>query len=229
MHDSDISILPIGCVIMASGHSRRFGGNKLLTSFQGEPLLFHILRSTEHVPFEKRLVVTRCPDVAKLCQKSKVPVVLHDLPDRNDTVRVGLSALISDNAYPFKDNSFSTVSKNTGSLSTNTRNPISLSGCMFCLADQPFLSPESLKAMLLAFSRAPENIFRLSYKETPGSPILFPAEFFSELLKLPTGHGGSFLAKKYPGRIQYIFARDEAELYDIDSREDLIRLSGFFK
>ena len=30
---------PVGCVIMASGLSRRFGSNKLLAPFDGQPLL----------------------------------------------------------------------------------------------------------------------------------------------------------------------------------------------
>ena len=32
-------LLPVGCVIMASGVSRRFGSNKLLADFCGEPML----------------------------------------------------------------------------------------------------------------------------------------------------------------------------------------------
>ena len=37
-------LLPVGCVIMASGVSRRFGSNKLLADFRGEPMLAAQLR-----------------------------------------------------------------------------------------------------------------------------------------------------------------------------------------
>ena len=40
---------PVGCVIMASGLSRRFGSNKLLADFGGRPLLFRALEVTANV------------------------------------------------------------------------------------------------------------------------------------------------------------------------------------
>ena len=41
----------IGCVIMASGMARRFGSNKLLHDFLGEPVMNRILRTTAQSPW----------------------------------------------------------------------------------------------------------------------------------------------------------------------------------
>lgn len=79
----------LGCVIMASGLGKRFGGNKLMADFGGEPLICQALRATEGI-FTRRVVVTRHKDVADLCSAQGIPAVLHHEPYRSDTVRLGL-------------------------------------------------------------------------------------------------------------------------------------------
>lgn len=81
-----------GCVIMASGEGRRFGGNKLMAEFDGCPMICRALAATEGV-FARRVVVTRHESVAVLCKEMGVECVLHDQPLRSDTVRIGLDAL----------------------------------------------------------------------------------------------------------------------------------------
>ena len=82
----------IGCVIMASGMGKRFGGNKLMADFRGKPMVQRAIDATENL-FSKRVVVTRHESVAALCRKQHVDVVLHSQPYRSDTVRLGLEAL----------------------------------------------------------------------------------------------------------------------------------------
>lgn len=81
-----------GCVIMASGLGKRFGSNKLMANFDGNPLICRILDATEGF-FPKRVVVTRHQDVASLCQERGIEVILHEFPYRSDTVRIGLEAI----------------------------------------------------------------------------------------------------------------------------------------
>ena len=82
----------VGCVIMASGLGKRFGGNKLMADFHGKPMILRALDASRSLK-ENRVVVTRHADVAKLCQEQGLRVVLHDLSHRSDTVRLGLEAL----------------------------------------------------------------------------------------------------------------------------------------
>ena len=90
----------IGCVIMASGLGKRFGGNKLMADFYGKPMIQRALDATEGL-FAKRVVVTRHERVADLCREQHVDVVLHDLILRSDTVRLGLEALGDPDACMF--------------------------------------------------------------------------------------------------------------------------------
>ena len=83
----------VGCVIMASGRAVRFGSNKLLADFGGAPLIVRALDVTETPALAARVVVTRSPEVAELACKAGVKTILHSLPGRNDTVRLGLSLI----------------------------------------------------------------------------------------------------------------------------------------
>lgn len=114
-----------GCVLMASGLSTRFGSNKLLAQFDGQPLLCRAFAATDTPQLAARIVVTRSAQVQALCKAQGVPVLLHALPGRNDTVRLGLSALLE-------------------------RRP-DLAGCMFLPGDQPLLRTESVEAVVRAF------------------------------------------------------------------------------
>lgn len=108
-----------GCVIMASGLGKRFGGNKLMAQLGGKPVVQWGIDAAKAV-FSKVVVVTRHEDVAALCERRDVPVVLHDLPERSDTVRLGLEALGD------------------------------VEHCLFLPGDQPFVTKESLFSMVLA-------------------------------------------------------------------------------
>ena len=90
--DLDAPYGEAGCVIMASGLGRRFGGNKLLADFGGEPLVMRAIRATEGI-FRRRVVVTRNGEVAEICRRAGVEALRHDEPLRSDTVRLGLEAV----------------------------------------------------------------------------------------------------------------------------------------
>ena len=144
----------VGCVIMASGRAVRFGSNKLLADFGGAPLIAQVLDVTETPALAARVVVTRSPEVAELACKAGVKTILHSLPGRNDTVRLGLEALLSE--LP------------------------GLAGCIFLPGDQPLLRKESLEAMARGFSALDEKeraILRLGFRaedgtERLGSPVI---------------------------------------------------------
>jgi molybdate transport repressor ModE-like protein len=180
----------IGCVIMASGLGKRFGGNKLMADFHGKPMIQRALDVTEGL-FAKRVVVTRHESVADLCRAQNLSVVLHDLPNRNDTVRLGLEALGDVDA------------------------------CMFLPGDQPLLRKETVVKLLGSWQQQPDCMVRPIYEDTEGSPVLFPAWAFPELKNLPEGKGGGVVMQNHPHEIIRYSISDPCELADADTQESL--------
>lgn len=82
----------IGCVVLASGESVRFGSNKLLADFGGAPVLAYLLDALPHGL--ATVVVTRSEAVEALALSYGVPCVMHRLPEVRDTIRLGLDALV---------------------------------------------------------------------------------------------------------------------------------------
>lgn len=179
-----------GCVIMASGMGERFGGNKLMADFDGEPLILRAIQATEGL-FYKRAAVTRHPEVAKLCKEYGVEVILHDLPHRSDTIRLGLETL--------KD----------------------ADGCMFLPGDQPLLRRETVEELVKNWTKEQDKILRPVCKGKPGSPAIFPRWAFQELGSLPEGKGGSHVMTKHPEEILTLEVSDVYELMDADTPQTL--------
>ena len=198
----------VGCVIMASGRAVRFGSNKLLADFGGSPLIAQALDVTETPALAARVVVTRSPEVAAIAREAGVKTILHSLPGRNDTVRLGLEALLSE--LP------------------------GLAGCIFLPGDQPLLRKESLEAMvrdLSALDKKERAILRLGFRaedgtERLGSPVLFGSSYFGSLCSLPEGKGGSVVLKAHPEQVQIVYAQQREELLDADTPEALEELSA---
>ena len=210
--DLDAPFGKLGCVIMASGLGKRFGGNKLMAELKGKPLIQYALDATEGI-FERRVVVTRHKEVEELCRRQGVPVVFHSLPYRSDTVRLGLESL--------------GAGTDAGKSRTEAEIKIAppaengLEGCMFCPGDQPMLGRETVASLALCAASGKNTIWRAAWNGQEGSPVLFPAWVFPELLALPEGKGGGFAAGKHRELVRTVSARSQWELKDVDCLEDL--------
>ncbi len=205
LHRQDVFVVDLdnpygsaGCVIMASGLGRRFGGSKLLVPFLGKPLLSWALNATDG-QFFRRVVVTRSREAAAFCAALGVETVVHDCPGRNDTVRLGLEAV--------------------GNVSQ----------CLFCPADQPLLSRQTVESLLLCGQNSRGRIWRPSFQGTPGAPILFPRDYFEELKHLPQGKGGGVVAASHGESVRTLPVADKRELWDIDTPENLTELEQMMK
>lgn len=197
--DIDTIFNNLSCIIMASGMSKRFGHNKLTADFNGKTLIENAISESRFVNFKDRIVVTRHNDVADICRHENIHFIKHDMPYRNDMIRIGVTHIIN--------NSYS-------------------GGILFLPADQPLIKRTSLQLLCLLFVYHNDKICRLSFNVNAGSPCIFPSHYFNELLNLPEHKGGGFIIKKYPAQVIAVPAQDKYELYDIDTPDDIIRLSA---
>lgn len=195
--DLDDPAPALGCVVMASGLGRRFGGNKLMADFCGAPLIANALALAALPLLACRIVVTRSEEVEALCNAQGVPVLRHARPYRSDTVRLGLAALLG-------------------------KEP-ALRGCLFLPGDQPLLTQQSVEALALA--AAPDAIVRLCAADgTPAAQCCSARIIFRSCFTCRKAAAAMPLRRAHPGSVCLVSARNDAELRDVDTREDLNQL-----
>ena len=212
--DIDNTFSSISCIIMASGMSKRFGTNKLLASFNNNTLFENAINISRFVSFGKTLAVTRHEELVHICEREHIHCIKHNMPYRNDMVHLGVSHIL----------------KETCCQKNNCPR-----GILFLPADQPLITKTSLQLLCLLFvyhnsdNSQHNTICRLAFNENAGAPVIFPECYYNELLRLPQGKGGGFIAKKYPAQVVLVPAQDEYELYDIDTPDDLTQLLQYQK
>ncbi|MBA4348186.1 MAG: nucleotidyltransferase family protein [Clostridiales bacterium] len=193
-----VSCVKIGCVLLAAGAGKRFGGGKLLYAIDGEPMIARALRLYKDLQFEVRVCVTRA-EAAKiqiLAHENGFSVVINPEPERG----VGTSVAIATEAIL-------------------AREP-ALDGILYAVADQPFLTQKSVRKLMDTFDEHPNDIVSLGFEKRRGNPAIFPAEFYPELCALKEDTGGGAVIKRHTDRLRFTEVLSARELDDIDSKEN---------
>jgi molybdenum cofactor cytidylyltransferase len=167
--DRDPSRLIAG-ILLAAGLSSRFGRQKLLEPWRGEPLI--------------RSAARRLLDAGL----SPVLVVVSEEP-RFDAVLDGLPVRTFENPAPEQGIS---TSIGIGLRALPAESP----AAMIAVADQPNLTAEALAELIRAFK--PGRIVVPRYGEHRGNPPVFDRRFFAELLALEGDHGGQAVVGAHP-------------------------------
>ncbi len=193
----------IGCVILASGISKRFGNeNKLVTPFMGKAVVEYIFVSVSKAPFMVSVCVTQRTEIDTFAKKYNIKSVMHNFTEKKDTVRLGLDFLHSKGK---------------------------LDGVMFCVADQPYLTLKTIEKLCDDFKRHPQNIIRAaSYDEKgnlfQGNPVIFPSILFDDLYALKDSENGRNVIQKHQEIVRLVPIQDRLELMDIDTPKELVRM-----
>ena len=159
--DRDPSRLIAG-ILLAAGQSTRFGRQKLLEPWRGEPLV----RKTARCFLEAGL---------------RPLVAVVSLDPRLVDALAGLSLTIVENANPEKGIS-SSIAIGLRAL------PETTDAALIGVGDQPYLTAEAIEQLLKAFS--PGRIVVPRWGDHRGNPPVFDRRFFPELLALDGDHGG---------------------------------------
>lgn len=237
--DIDNTFSSISCIIMASGMSKRFGTNKLLASFNNNTLFENAINISRFVSFGKTLAVTRHDELVHICEREHIHCIKHNMPYRNDMVRLGVSHILKE-ACCQKNNCTQGILFLPSDQPLITKTSLQLLCLLFIYYNSSYFACNSTDKSSNANNNYSNNnysnnnnnnnktkICRLAFNENAGAPVIFPECYYNELLTLPQGKGGGFIAKKYPAQVILVPAQDEYELYDIDTPDDLIRLSQY--
>ena len=163
----------IAGVLLAAGSSTRFGKQKLLEPWRGEPLV--------------RQSAMRLLDGGL----APVVVVIQD-DDRLRTALAGLPLRLVVNPRPSAGVS--------GSIRLGIEAvPADAAAALVSVADQPELTADAIRALIAAFG--PGSIVAPRYGSVSGNPRIYDRVFFPELMALNGDRGGQVLAGRHPDAV----------------------------
>ena len=184
----------IGCIVMASDLSRRYGKNKLLEKLDGKEVILHSVGHLQQAGLSP-LVVTRSKEVKALMDGHEIRCVLHDMPLKSDTIHIGLENI--------------------------SREP---AGYLFMPADQPLTQPETIRKLISVFLDDRKRAVRLGFDDHPGSPVIFPSSMRRDLLAYRGDRGGIEVLRQNRVPCGIVQASCEWELWDVDTPEKMERI-----
>ena len=97
-----------------------------------------------------------------------------------------------------------------------------LAGAVVLLGDMPRLTAATVNALIERFNAAnAETICQPTYEGRPGNPILWPREFFSDILDIWGDTGARQLLERYAAQVSKVEVDDPGIHFDIDKPDDL--------
>jgi len=184
-----------GALLLAAGFSSRFGSIKLCAELDSGRTVFAQTLTNLQQAVGEVVVITR-PELVE-------PLIQHcDSLQVFDQAERGMGSTL---AYGL-------------SLVTAWKT------CLVCLADMPFIKPETYRSILAA--QREDRIIIPTCNGQPGNPVGFGRQFYPELLTVSGDSGGRSVVRAHPDSVQRLPVDDAAILHDIDTPDDLARLQA---
>lgn len=186
----------ISAIIMASGFSRRMGQDKLKLEINDLKMFQITVNLISNMNFEKKFIITNDFEIAEYAEMHKIKAIKNPLASHGKS----------------------------GSIKTGVLNSKDCAAYMFFVCDQPLLTKSTVERIIQAYKMAPEFITVPYYKDSPGSPVIFPAKYKAELLNLNSDSGGREIIKR--NVITKVHIENADEIIDIDNMEDYGRIQN---
>lgn len=185
----------IAGVLLAAGQSQRFGRQKLLEPWGGEPLVVRAARSLLDGGLNP--IVAVVPPLAAIRQalgQLEIRLVENAEPERgiSHSIALAIAAL-----------------------------PGSTAAALLAVADQPLMDASLVARLRAAY--VPGSIVTSRYGSHSGNPRLFDRCYFGELSQLEGDIGGQAVAALHPEAVIECVFPERAGL-DVDRPEDIDRI-----
>ena len=188
-------------IMLAAGNSRRFGANKLLYEIEGSPMyqrtLSCLFKAQKEVLKKTGIfcpvtVVTQYKEVGETAEKMGAKVCYNPHPEEgiSSSLKIGL-----------KENK-------------------EADACLFTVADQPWLTWESVMGLLEVFWESEKGMACMQNGEKKGNPCVFSKKYYKELFSLTGDVGGKQILNAHPTDIVVYQTKGERELEDIDYMDE---------
>ena len=183
--------MKIGMVLLAAGESVRFGESKLELQIKKQPLIEYILSNIPIDKFAQIVIVAANQSILNTAKKYGISGIINGEPE------LGLSKSISMGTQQLND----------------------VDAYMYCVSDQPLLSNETIKSMLLAYKQ--DTILALAHNSRRGNPVIFPSFLYNELVSLENKETGQKVINAHLDILKHFNIDDYTQLMDIDTPKDL--------
>lgn len=188
----------IRIAVLAAGESRRFGSQKLLAPWQGQPLLAYPLSAAQ----------LACP--------GGVLLVSGHAAER-------IEALAAEHADKAVHNPDFAAGVGTSIATAARACSADVDALLIVLGDQPLVTADHLRALIAAWERAADGIVATAYAGTVGPPVLFGRAHFAALTELGGDRGAKQLLLEQREKVVTVEFRPAA--VDIDTADDLASLA----
>lgn len=180
----------INLILLASGYSRRFKGNKLLADLNNKPIFMHIIDKVIDMKFNKIICVTQYEEIEKILAGTCIDVIINENSSLgiSNSIKLGIGFDKDADAY------------------------------MFMVCDQPFMKRETIQRIIDKFVSGDKGIVAAGNKDIPGNPVIFSKKYLYKLLSLQGDTGGKKIVNMNLEDTDIIQVY-ESELVDIDTRD----------
>ena len=212
-------------IYLAAGNSRRFGKNKLLVEWNGRPLYEYGLNTLKEAVKDRRdceiLLVSQYPNILQVHPEVVCVYSPKSTEGLSWSIRAGIECVLG-------------REQKREQQQECRRLPDWQEGdhwLLFLTADQPLVEKETIQNLLLQADNAERltsgktRIIRARYAGKEGSPVLFHASLIPELQQLSGDEGGRSVIRAHREEMAFVDAAEERQMADVDTVEDLEKMS----
>lgn len=193
----------ISALLLAAGKGERMGGVKQLLSLGKKRMIEAALDNLHNSRCDEIIVVLgfAVDEVRPLVEgKERVKVVINP---------------------QFEDGMSTSIHQGLKKISPRA------TGILIALADQPFIPPEVMNALIESFKTGNKGIVLPAYEGKRGHPVILDREKYEgELLALQGDVGGKEIVGKHPEDVLEVEVASKGVLMDIDAPEDYQAIQG---
>ncbi|PHV71399.1 hypothetical protein CS063_04950 [Sporanaerobium hydrogeniformans] len=196
--------MKITAIILASGFSKRFKGNKLLALYEEKPLIMHVIDKVIRQDFYEVIIVSQYDEILSLVSSARsikgiIKFIKNNNPQRgiSESIKLGVKVSQPCDAY------------------------------MFFVGDAPLIGGETIENMIGMYKtlEAKETaILCPVYEGERGNPVIFAKTYKEELMGLSGDEGGKQLIARHKERVIGYEIDHHKELFDIDTQLDFNQL-----
>jgi xanthine dehydrogenase accessory factor len=187
--------IPVWCIVLAAGESKRMKQQKLLMPYQG------------------KTIIERVVDTA-ICSKAENILVVLGSDKKNVEKKINHPKVLTVENKNFKEGMLSSIRCGINSI------PGHVKASIIQLGDQPMVKTEVIDNLIGTYKNGQKGIIIPTFEGKRGHPILLDLKFRKEINSLDSETGLRGLLFNHPEEIQEVEVNSDDILKDIDTPED---------